>query len=237
MRKNILITGEPKSGKSTLLESVISDHPNRIGFLTKEIRQDDVRVGFEMVLNNGQKTILADVDRKGNNKIGKFFVYPQNIRPLIAQLSLPFDNKSLLYIDEIGQMQLFCDFFRKTVLRFFEAPNICIAIITSVYEDDFTQDIKRRSDVILVKITQDDREERALFIKQLLKKIDKAKLYSAEPKRWIFNNNSHATLHSEHGIRQLTYRNHAWHCECDFFRANNLCSHTMSVEEIMTEVS
>jgi nucleoside-triphosphatase THEP1 len=232
MRKNILITGAPKSGKSTLLEQLIVGYPNKVGFLTKEIRKDEIRVGFEMILHNGPKTLLSDVDTEDSHKVGKYFVHPQNIDPFLEHLSLPSDGISLLYVDEIGQMQLFSDLFRKTVLRFFETPNTCVATITSVYEDDFTQSIKNRDDVILVEITPENREGKLEFLKMLLKKIDKAKGYSAEPGRFTFENDTHTTIKSEHGTRRLVLQNNVWSCECDFFRAHGVCSHVIAVESI-----
>ena len=46
MQKNILITGKPKSGKSTILEKVIFGIPDKVGFITKEIRANGQRTGF-----------------------------------------------------------------------------------------------------------------------------------------------------------------------------------------------
>jgi len=232
MRKNILITGAPKSGKSTLLEELIADYPNKIGFLSKEIRKDNIRIGFEIILHNGKKTLLSDVDTEDSHKVGKYFVHPQNIDPLLEHLSLPSDDTSLLYIDEIGQMQLFSDLFRKTVLRFFEVPNTCVATITSVYEDDFTRSIKNRDDVILVEITPENREEKLEFVGALLKKIDRAKRYCTKPGRFTFENDTHAVIESEHGTRRLIRQNNAWNCECDFFHAHGVCSHVIAVEAI-----
>jgi nucleoside-triphosphatase len=232
MRKNILITGAPKSGKSTLLEELIADYPDRVGFLTKEIRTDGVRTGFEMISYDGEKTLLSDVDTEDSHKVGKYFVHPQNIDPFLEHLSIPFAEKSLLYMDEIGQMQLFSEFFRKTVLRLLDAPNTCVATISSVYDDDFTQSIKDRDDVILVEITAENRGEKLEFLKILLKKIDKARSYSAEPERFIFEGDTHATIKSEHGTRQLIRRNNAWNCECDFFHKYGICSHVIAIDAI-----
>ncbi len=231
MRKNILITGAPKSGKSTFLDKLIADYSNKFGFLTKEIRKDGIRTGFEMVSHDGGKMMLADVDTVDTHKVGKYFVHTKNIDLFLKKLSSS-DSKDLLYIDEIGQMQLFSDLFRKIVLQFLNSPNTCVATITSVYEDDFTRDIKNRADVIVVEITPENREEKLTFAKMLLKKIEKARQYMAEPKRFIFKNNTHALLQSEHGTRELVYTDGNWNCGCDFFFSYKLCSHTIATEAI-----
>ena len=62
MQKNILITGKPKSGKSTLLKGLITDIPNKTGFVTNEILGESGRVGFEIGTRTGRRTMLARVD-------------------------------------------------------------------------------------------------------------------------------------------------------------------------------
>lgn len=37
MQKNIVITGQPRAGKSFLLEKIIEDVLNKVGFYTKEL--------------------------------------------------------------------------------------------------------------------------------------------------------------------------------------------------------
>jgi nucleoside-triphosphatase THEP1 len=51
MRKNILITGMPRSGKSTLLKNIISRIEDKVGFITHEIRKNGERTGFEIETN------------------------------------------------------------------------------------------------------------------------------------------------------------------------------------------
>lgn len=231
MRKNILITGVPKSGKSTFLEKLIADFPNKIGFLTREIRKDNLRTGFEMVSHDGEKMTLADIDNSDTHKVGKFFVHTENLDLFLERMQYGA-TISLLYIDEIGQMQLFSDLFKKTSLQFFDSPNTCVATVTSIYEDDFTRDIKNRADVIVVEITPENRDEKLKFVKMLLKKIEKARQYATEPKRFTFKNDTHILFQSEHGIRTLVYKDGIWNCECDFFRSHKLCSHTIAAGAI-----
>ena len=233
MRKNILITGEPKSGKSILLEKVISHFSNKLGFLTKEIRKNNVRVGFEMILDSNKKVVIANVDNKSEYKVGKYFVYPKQVDMLLNDFHTPSNNTDLLYVDEIGQMQLLSPVFRTIIKNFLDAGNTCLATITSVYEDDFTQALKIRQDVILVIITPDTREQKIEFVKQLLKKIEKAKRYITEPERWIFKDNTHVVLKSEHGERKLILKDCSWNCDCEFFRAHNVCSHCLAIEDVV----
>src|SRR3989344_1751408 len=106
MRKNILITGLPKSGKSTLLESVVSKIPNKVGFLTREVKIDGARVGFEIESHTGNKSILAHIAHKAEHKVSRYFVDVNSLNAIIPTVK-EFQIADTLYLDEIGEMQLF----------------------------------------------------------------------------------------------------------------------------------
>lgn len=177
MQKNIIITGEPKSGKSTLLANIIKDIPNSVGIVTKEMQKDNVRVGFEIESHANHKEILAHVETETKHRVSKYFVNVENLESILPEIST-FKKNDVLYLDEIGQMQLFSKEFRKITLQFLDAPNTCIATLTSVYSDEFTQSIKKRNDIILIELTKENREEKETFVRTLLKGK-----YLSEPKR------------------------------------------------------
>ena len=214
MRKNIIITGEPKSGKSTLLKNLIADIPNGVGFVTNEMLGENGRVGFEIETHARQKAILAHVDFETPNKVSKYFVNVNNLESILPSVSQP-DNSHILYIDEIGQMQLFSEKFKELVLHYLGSPNTCIVTLSYIFENDFTQSLKNRKDIILVKISAENREERLVFITQILKKIEKAKKYVSEPERFKIEENN-VELRSEHGTRYLTLVGKDLNCTCDF---------------------
>ena len=157
MFKNILLTGLPRSGKSTLLEKIVSQIPEKRGFLTREIRQEGERVGFEIVTDMGQKHMLASVDFRTPYKVSKYFVDVDGFDTLVSRFP-KFTRDQVLYIDEIGQAELFSDKFRSMVLEYLDSPNLCIATISKVYSDSFTDGIKKRKDVVLFEITPENRD-------------------------------------------------------------------------------
>ena len=106
MQKNIIITGEPKSGKSTLLANIIKDIPNTVGIVTKEIQKNNARVGFEIESHANHKVILAHIESETKYKVSKYFVNIENLESILSEIST-FKKGDLLYLDEIGQMQLF----------------------------------------------------------------------------------------------------------------------------------
>lgn len=165
--KNILITGAPKSGKSTLLQKLISSTPNKVGFVTPEIRENGERVGFAIETSHGEKVVLAHVNINSSYKVSRYGVDVPNFERAVQSVS-DFDDANFLYIDEIGQMELFSDEFKNLVVKYLGSPNKCLATLTSVYEDEFITEIKNRDDVIIVEITPENREEQEKYIRGLL---------------------------------------------------------------------
>lgn len=229
MQKNILITGKPKSGKSTILEKVISGIPKTVGFLTKEILVDGKRTGFEIQTHLGNKAVLASVDFKTPHRVSRYSVNVENLDSVIPEVSF-FTDKDLLYLDEIGQMELFSERFKELVLKFLDSKNTLVATISQVYEDDFTKMIKERRDVIVVELSEKNRKIKEKFVNLLIKKIDKARGYINEPARFI-TMDSGMKMRSEHGLRSLVHLDEGWECDCSFFQDNRICSHSIAVAE------
>ncbi len=231
MQKNILITGKPKSGKSTLLRKLISTIPNKVGFVTNEILGEDGRVGFEIETSAGHTAVLAHIDFQTEEKVSKYSVDIRNLESMLPEVS-DFEKGDLLYLDEIGQMQLFSEKFKELVVQYLDSPNTCLATLSYVFEDDFTKQIKERGDIVLIEISAEDREEKGEFITQLLKKIEKARRYISESERFTVQD-SRVDLMSEHGTRHLTCVDGAWRCDCEFSARYGICSHAIATREIV----
>ena len=165
----LLLTGKPRSGKTTLLNKIIQDHNPKKGFVTEEIREDGERTGFKIVTNEGKESILASKDYKTEHKVSKYYVEIKNLDELIPGLQ-NIRKDDLLYIDEIGEMELFSEDFKKLVLQYLEAPNDFIGTITIVYEDEFTRTIRNNKDVKILEVTPENRDYKITEVKDLMKR-------------------------------------------------------------------
>ncbi|MGV8168948.1 MAG: nucleoside-triphosphatase [Candidatus Nanoarchaeia archaeon] len=233
MRKNILITGKPGTGKTTILEKIISSYNNKSGFITREIRDESgQRTGFEAINSLGESSVMASTQFNTNIMVSRYHVNVDNLNKMLVPL-FSFKKDQLLYMDEIGQMELNSDVFKNLALKYLDSENICVSLITAIFHDDFTDAVKKREDVILVEITPENRDKQYVFIEGLIKKINKAMIYSKEPERFNVGKDS-ATIRSDHGERHLTRKDGYWTCDCPFYTSNNICSHVLALEEYIS---
>jgi nucleoside-triphosphatase THEP1 len=168
MAKNILIAGLPRSGKTTLLQKIISSYPKKVGFLTKEIRNTEGnRTGFLLETSTGNSIPIASIETPSEYKVSKYFVSKENLEALLPEVA-SFDPQDFLYIDEIGEMELLSEKVKSLILSYLDAPNTCIATISNVYEDALIQGTKDRSDILLLTLTEENRDEIEKTIYELL---------------------------------------------------------------------
>lgn len=153
--KNILLTGMPGTGKSTLLEEVISMTDKKKGFIAKEVRIDGERKGFEIVTSYGERKMLSSVDFISEYKVSKYGVDVEGFEDLLGKF-FSLDDE-VLYIDEIGRMELFSDKFKMLVRKYLDSDNIFIGTITMNYSDEFIESVKTRQDVRIFEVNEENR--------------------------------------------------------------------------------
>jgi len=233
MRNNIVLTGPPKSGKSTLLNKVISSYQNKVGLVTNEIREQGARIGFCVETSAGAKSVIASVNFSTNFQVSKYFVNLENLDIILPEIA-KFNSADLLFLDEIGQMQLPSEKFRQLAIDYFDSPNIVLATLSKVFNDDFANNVRGRKDVIIIEISEENRNAMESYIRALIGKILKARRYIGEPSRFSINGND-AMIKTDHGLRHLKNINLNPICECDFFKKHGICSHVIALEEYLAK--
>jgi nucleoside-triphosphatase len=160
MGEAILLTGVPGSGKTTLIQRVLQAVPVQAhGFYTREIREQGVRKGFEIVTLAGETGVLAHMDIRSQERIGKYGVDLQALDSVaVAALQAGLSSGSLLVIDEIGPMELLSEHFRRTVMQVLESP---LPLLGSIVKrpHPFADRIKRLPQVTLVTVSPRNRDE------------------------------------------------------------------------------
>ncbi|MFC2034555.1 hypothetical protein ACFLUJ_00300 [Chloroflexota bacterium] len=69
----------------------------------------------------------------------------------------------------------------------------------------------------------------------LIGKIEKAKRYAQEKERVTFSELS-VKFRGDNDDYTISYQDKKWHCSCHFFSNWGLCSHTMALEKILSNM-
>jgi nucleoside-triphosphatase len=159
--KNLLLTGAPGCGKTTVLRRVVERLADLrlAGFLTLELREHGQRVGFEAIDLNGQKAILAHVRSRSPVRVGRYGVEPERLIPLVEEnLGRPEGSVDVFLIDEIGKMECYCPPFVAAVRHVLDGPVPVLATI-ALKAGGFIADVKSRPDVQIIEVNQGNRDE------------------------------------------------------------------------------
>jgi nucleoside-triphosphatase len=158
--KNLLLTGAPGCGKTTVLERV-AEHLSDLllaGFLTVELREHGQRVGFEALGLGGGRAILAHVGFRSPVSVGRYGVEADRLLPVIEEeLVRPAGTVDAFLIDEIGKMECHCPQFMATMRRLLGEPIPVVAAI-ALRGGGFIAEVKQRPDVRIVEVTQANRQ-------------------------------------------------------------------------------
>ncbi len=167
--KNILITGLPGAGKSTLIKklSEIFKEFNPTGFYTSEIKENSVITGFEIISLYGDSRTLAHVNLKSKQIVGKYKVDVKGFDHFLENIFSKEKKTGLYIFDEIGKMECKSKKFSKIIIGLFNSEKPVIASISDK-GTGLINEIKKRDDIKLFEITPHNHE---LKLKELTMKI------------------------------------------------------------------
>jgi nucleoside-triphosphatase THEP1 len=155
---NLLITGPPRCGKSTLIEAVVSRIERPLtGFFTREIIEKGRRTGFMIVTLEGREGVLAHEKIKGPVRVGKYGVNLDDLDRVAVPAMIPSRPGQIVVIDEIGKMECFSSLFTETLVRTLDSPHMVLGSI-ALKGGPFIQQIKSRPDVQLVFVSEQNRD-------------------------------------------------------------------------------
>ena len=156
--KNILLTGPPGCGKSTVIEKLVKQIQRPvIGFFTREIREEGRRVGFSINTLDGKEGVLAHEDSKSPRRVGKYGVNIDELDRVAVPSMIPRTADQIIIIDEIGKMECFSPLFRETLIKTLDSANPVIGSIAQ-RGNPFIEKIKVRKDILLVTVSEKNRD-------------------------------------------------------------------------------
>lgn len=160
-KKNILMTGPPKSGKTSMLNEILSflkrNNISYAGITCPEIIKNGRRYGFKIIdLKTRNEGILASVDEPHGPKVSKYRVNLHNLERIgVTALKRAIqDDSKVIVIDEIGKMELMSESFSKVVVEALDSRKPVLGIIAYKSFNPLINEIKMRSDVDLYLVTR-----------------------------------------------------------------------------------
>jgi nucleoside-triphosphatase len=161
MGKVVLLTGEPRVGKTTALKKIIEKigKSNCIGFYTEEIRNEFDRVGFDCVSLDGRRKRIADINSHSSIRMGRYRIDIEAFEDIALQvISRSSSSDKVIIIDEIGPMQLLSTKFKEEINNIVTGSNCVIGTIF-YGKHPYVDEIKKISGINIFTITSENREK------------------------------------------------------------------------------
>jgi nucleoside-triphosphatase len=128
-----------------------------VGFYSAEIREGGVRKGFELVGLDGERGLLAHVDIRSRQRVGKYGVDVQGFGRFLDTIQWHGPDVGLVVIDEIGKMECFSEKFRALVRRILDSNTPVLATVAR-RGSGLIAEVKQRPDVELLELTTRNRD-------------------------------------------------------------------------------
>jgi len=160
MPKNILITGYPGTGKTTLVKKILENLSCNIGgFYTHEMLENGRRTGFYITDFDGNQMVMASGKSASQYRVNKYGVNIDAFEKVgIPAMERALQSADLVVIDEIGRMEMFSTKFCEKLRKVFDADKPLLATIKKI-DCALTKELKEREDVEIFEVTKQNRDK------------------------------------------------------------------------------
>jgi len=175
MGHTLLLTGRPGIGKTTVIKTVAEALGERAGgFYTEEISGPGGRKGFRLATLDGQETVMAHVNLRGQRRprVSRYGVDVGAIERVgVAALRQAMQQEQIVVADEIGKMELFCGPFKEAILQAVSGPYTVVATIMAK-PNAWVDALKAMPNVTCWEVTTENRNRLAEQVVQWLDQWD-----------------------------------------------------------------
>ena len=144
----ILLCGDINSGKSTLIQKLVSDIGKAPrGYITVRMPEDETGISH---------VYLYDISSPPGRIEDKFDRRPEYMSSIAAPILESIPEGSLVVLDELGTLEEHEERFKNAVMRILSGPYDVLASVKA-QNTDFLRDIRRHPDCELYIITPENR--------------------------------------------------------------------------------
>ncbi|MGO9083180.1 MAG: nucleoside-triphosphatase [Streptosporangiaceae bacterium] len=151
----ILLTGPPRSGKTTLACRLIQELAGRGtnvgGFITRELREDGKRTGFTVAEIGGRSALLAHVTLPEGPRVGRYRVDVAAFESIALPAIERARDAGVAVFDELGLMELLSPPFIASFTQFLDCDVPLVATIHA-RTHPVTDAIRRRPGIQLLQV-------------------------------------------------------------------------------------
>ncbi len=163
-RKRLLfVTGDPGIGKSSVLLKVIqslkAEGYSVGGMLSREVRSEGKRVGFEVLnVNDCRKGWLARTDQDFGPRLGRYYVNLKDLENVgVKAITDAVEELDVVLVDEVGPMELYSESFRKSIDLVLKCRKLVVGSIHWKIKNDLLREIRLRKDCEIFRVTVENR--------------------------------------------------------------------------------
>lgn len=153
---NLFLTGPVGIGKSTILQNILKEINLSIGgYITSRVYEEHyMKFVAKSLIDDLEHYTIIEVDTKKN----LMKVFKESFETgLIQILDKSIKHTDLIVLDELGTAENDIDIFTSKVFEILDSEKIVLGVLK--YSNcDFLSNIRKRNDVIIIRITEENRD-------------------------------------------------------------------------------
>ena len=155
MLNNIFLTGPVGVGKSTILYNALKELDVSLGgYITQRVYQKDYMKFIVKSLYDMEQHTIIEIDTNRNLKRVFTEVFENG---LIHILDKSIDHSDLIVLDELGIAENDIEIFTTKVFQLLDSKKIVFGVLKDS-DCEFLNQIRNRDDVIIIRITEENRD-------------------------------------------------------------------------------